>query len=87
MRKIMLATAALAALAAPAMAGDAVTPRADWMKASDLARQFEEKGYVIQQIESARDAWKVMAMDANGMWVEAYLNPVTGAPLNDRKKK
>ena len=53
----------------------------------DVAELRRQIGYVIQQIESARDAWKVKAMDANGMWVEAYLNPVTGAPLNDRKKK
>lgn len=87
MRTIMIATAAAALLAAPVLAGETVTPRADWIKASQVAAQFEEKGYIIQQIESARDAWKVKAMDANGMWVEAYLDPVTGAPLKDRKSK
>lgn len=89
MRKLMIAaTAATALLAAPVLAGETVTPRAEWIKASAVAQQFEEQGYVVQQIESARDAWKVKAMDANGMWIEAYLDPVTGAPLKkDGEKK
>jgi len=88
MHKLMIAaTAATALFAGPVLAGDTVTPRAEWIKASVVAQQFEEKGYVVQQIESARDAWKIKAMDANGMWIEAYLDPMTGAPLKDGKKK
>jgi len=59
-----------------------VPPRAQWMSVATLAAQLEAQGYAIHEIDTERDAYEVDMTDANGMRVEAYLHPVTGAVLS-----
>ena len=90
MRKTLPTAAALAAAAGAALASDhrddrrqplADAPRAEWMSVGEVARRLEAQGYVVREIETERGAYEVEATDANGMRVEAYLHPVTGAVL------
>jgi hypothetical protein len=51
------------------------------MSVSAVAQMLEAKGYVVREIDTERGAYEVEAIDANGMRVEAYVHPVTGAIL------
>lgn len=55
-----------------------------WLPLAALVSQLEAKGYTV--LEADREDgryWEVRMRDANGMTVEAYLEPATGAPLAD----
>jgi hypothetical protein len=90
MRKTVLTAVILAAASGAALASDdrddrrqplTDAPRAEWMSVSAVAQMLEAKGYVVREIETERGAYEVEAIDANGMRVEAYVHPVTGAIL------
>jgi|AACY02.2.fsa_nt_gi Uncharacterized conserved protein len=95
MLKTLSTAAALAAAAGAAFASDGRgdrddrrqpltdAPRAEWMSVGEVARRLESQGYVIREIDTERGAYEVEATDANGMRVEAYVHPVTGAILPD----
>ncbi|MBY6202855.1 PepSY domain-containing protein [Maritalea mobilis] len=51
------------------------------MSVSEIAAMLEDQGYTIVEIEFERNRYDVEMIDANGMRVEAYLNPVTGEVL------
>lgn len=59
-------------------------PLADWMSVADLAAQLEGQGYRVLEIEREQGVWEVEMLDTNGLRVEAYLDPVTGAPVQHR---
>lgn len=75
-----LATAAMAS-GDDYRAGASGPPASEWMSVSALAAQLEGQGYQILEIDRERGAWDVEMIDANGMRVEAYLDPITGEPL------
>ncbi|MCZ0812926.1 MAG: PepSY domain-containing protein [Pseudomonadota bacterium] len=52
--------------------------RADWISIADLATRIEAKGYRIREIEIEHGVYDVEMIDANGMRVEGYFDPVTG---------
>jgi hypothetical protein len=90
MRKTLILATALAAASGAAFASDdrgdrraplTDAPRAEWMSVSQVAQSLEAQGYVIREIDVERGAYEVEATDANGMRVEAYVHPVTGAIL------
>ncbi|WP_273521711.1 PepSY domain-containing protein [Rhodosalinus sediminis] len=91
MRRSILFTAALAtglglaALGATAQqqddAGAARQPVQDRMSVAEIATMLEGQGYTLREIELERGRYDVEMIDANGMRVEAYLDPVTGEVL------
>lgn len=93
-RKTLIAAAALAlgglaaagAQAASDDSGEArkAPPRAEWMSIGELATSLEAKGYTIHEIDTEHGSYEVEMTDANGMKVEARLDPVTGEPLRRR---
>jgi len=51
------------------------------MSVAEIATMLDGKGYTVIEIELERGRYDVEMIDANGMQVEAYLNPVTGEVL------
>jgi uncharacterized membrane protein YkoI len=51
------------------------------MSITQIATMLEGQGYKVLEIELERGRYDVEMIDANGMRVEAYLNPVTGDVL------
>lgn len=77
-----LATAVgLFALGANAQQQNAETQTQQRMSVAQVATMLEQQGYRILEIELERNRYDVEMIDANGMRVEAYLDPVTGAVL------
>lgn len=92
MRKTLSQTA-LAAFAAILVAGGVAAaqnagngnsqnaPRAGWMSMSEIAAKVEGQGYRVLEIEIDDGAYEIKAVDANGLRVEADLDPSTGEPI------
>jgi uncharacterized membrane protein YkoI len=77
-----LATAVgLFALGANAQQQNAEAQTQQRMSVAQVATMLEQQGYRILEIELERNRYDVEMIDANGMRVEAYLDPVTGAVL------
>lgn len=51
------------------------------MGIAEIATMLEDQGYTIREIELERGRYDVEMIDANGMRVEAYLDPITGEVL------
>lgn len=51
------------------------------MSIVQIATMLQDQGYTVREIELERGRYDVEMIDANGMRVEAYLDPVTGAVL------
>lgn len=67
--------------------GADVPPRAEWMSIADLSQRLESQGYRVDEIEAEHGAYEVEMTDANGMQVEAYLDPVTGEPIRKGERE
>ncbi|MCW2309068.1 PepSY domain-containing protein [Rhodobium gokarnense] len=92
-RKFVLPLALAAATglaAASAEASDdgdemaASTPRAEWMSVDAIAAKLKAKGYTVSEIEAERHGYEVEMTSADGMRVKAYLDPMTGEPMQRR---
>ena len=91
MRRTILFTATLATaaglLAAGAIASEddrtaMRTAPAEWMSVAALAQKLEAQGYTVREIERDDGYYEVEMTDPNGMRVEAYLDPLTGDPVD-----
>lgn len=51
------------------------------MSIAQIATMLEQQGYTVREIELERGRYDVEMIDSNGMKVEAYLDPATGAVL------
>jgi len=84
MTRTTLITASLAAglglfaLGATAQQQGSTAPAQDRMSIARIAAMLEDQGYTVREIELERGRYDVEMIDAGGMKVEAYLNPVTG---------
>ena len=57
-----------------------------WMSIGEVVTKLEGQGYKVLGIEIDDGAFEVKAVDANGMRVEADLDPSTGEPLRGWKQ-
>ncbi|SIO47697.1 Peptidase propeptide and YPEB domain-containing protein [Rhodovulum sp. ES.010] len=90
MKRTILFTAALASAAGLVALGEAqaspetapaMAQPARWMPLGELIAKLESQGYTVLEAEREDGRyWEVKMRDANGMVVEAYLDPATGAP-------
>ena len=88
MRKLLVLSAALVpmALALPALASDPKcpdVPRDRWMSADALRAKLQGMGYQVREIDREGHCYEVEGRDANGFRVEAYIDPVSGAVVQD----
>jgi hypothetical protein len=61
-------------------------PRVGWMSVGAIVAKIEGQGYSVHGIEIDDDAYEVKAVDANGVRVEANLDPSTGEQLSSWKQ-
>lgn len=57
--------------------GQAV-PAEEWMSVSAVAQKLEGMGYTVREIDRERNVYEVEATDANGLRLEAHVDPRTG---------
>ncbi len=87
MKRTILFTAALGtavgmfALGANAQQQTAPVQDQQRMSVAQIATMLEDQGYSVLEIELERGRYDVEMIDSNGMKVEAYLDPATGAVL------
>lgn len=62
--------------------GDAATP-ADAKPVSEIASMLETKGYAVREIDREDGVYEVELTNADGLRLEAYVDPTSGAFLND----
>jgi hypothetical protein len=72
-----------------ALAGDEDTraagvPREQWRPIAEIIERFTEMGYQVQGIEGDDNVYEVEAVDPNGLWVQADVDPVSGEILKER---
>jgi hypothetical protein len=53
-------------------------PADEWMSVSAVARKLEGQGYTVREIEREDGAYEVEMTDANGLRLEAHVDPRTG---------
>lgn len=72
-----------------ALAGDedgrtAGVPREQWRPITEIIERFTGMGYQVQGIEDDDNVYEVEAIDPNGLWVKAHVDPVSGEILKER---
>lgn len=77
----MTATAGLFAIGASAQQQGTPTPDPQRLSIAQIATMMESQGYSVFEIELEHGRYDVEMRDSNGMKVEAYLDPTTGAVL------
>jgi hypothetical protein len=87
MKRTFLFTTALAAtvgvfaLGASAQQQDTQAQGPQRLSIAQIATLLESQGYTVLEIELERGRYDVEMTDRNGMRVEAYLDPTSGAAL------
>lgn len=56
------------------------TDRAAWLPQSLLSENLESQGWSIRRIKEDGGCWEVYGTNPDGLRVEGYFHPVTGAP-------
>ena len=59
-------------------------PRDQWRPVTEIIEQFTAMGYQVRGIEGDDNLYEVEAIDPNGLWVKAYVHPVSGEILRER---
>jgi hypothetical protein len=74
----------VAAFAADEDRTTAGVPREQWRPITEIIERFTGMGYEVRGIEDDDGLYEVEAIDPNGLWVKAYVNPVSGEILKER---
>jgi len=56
------------------------TNRAAWMTQDQLTEQLETEGWSVRRMKEDGGCWEVYGTNPEGLRVEGYFHPVTGAP-------
>jgi Peptidase propeptide and YPEB domain len=75
----------VAALAADDDSMPADAPHGQWRPITEIVEQFTAMGYQVLGIENDDNLYEVEAIDANSLWVKAYVHPVSGEMLKERR--
>jgi hypothetical protein len=70
----------------PRSRGD--TPQDPWLiqlTQEVITREFASRGYVVHNIEAARDFYQVRAVAPDGRRIEAYVHALTGEVLHEKE--
>ena len=59
-------------------------PRDQWRPVTEVIERFTSMGYQVRGIEGDDNLYEVEAIDPNGLWVKAYVHPVSGEILKER---
>lgn len=81
MKRIILATAAIAlsgmALASPTCS----VPKEKWMKEADFKKEMKHQGFMIKTFKVTNGCYEIYGLDKVGKRVEIYFDPATGTPV------
>jgi uncharacterized membrane protein YkoI len=58
-------------------------PAAEWMPASEVARNLEGMGYTVREIEREDGRYEVEVTNPDGLRMEAYVDPRSGEILDE----
>lgn len=58
--------------------------REQWLPITEIIEQFTTMGYQVRGIEDDDGVYEVEAIDPNGLWVKAHVDPVSGEILRER---
>ena len=53
-------------------------PAEQWLSVSAVAQKLEAMGYTVREIDRERNVYEVEVTDANGLRLEAHVDPRTG---------
>ncbi len=91
-----LQLAALAAIAIGAMSCSALAstysgsctnvPKSQWLPTAKVQPQYAQLGYTVRRVKSAGTCYEVYAVDKTGKKVELFVNPATGALVQEAGK-
>lgn len=56
-------------------------PREQWMSIAQVSEQLANQGYKVRKIEADDGVYEVDVTDRNGVRLEVYVHPATGALL------
>ncbi len=57
-------------------------PAAEWMPASEVARNLEGMGYTVRELEREDGRYEVEVTNPDGLRMEAYVDPRSGEILD-----
>lgn len=89
----------LAAVAALALAGFSASalastysgsctsePQSKWLPAAQVQQQYQKLGYTVRRVRTGGTCYEVYAVDKSGRKVELFVNPATGALVQEAGK-
>jgi hypothetical protein len=59
-------------------------PREQWRPIDEIIERLSGMGYEVRGIEGDEGVYEVEAVDPNGVWVKAYVDPVSGELLSEQ---
>lgn len=92
-------TSHVAALTAVAIAGFSISalastysgsctsePKSKWLPTAQVQQQYEKLGYTVRRVRTGGTCYEVYAVDKSGKKVELFVNPATGALVQEAGK-
>ena len=58
-------------------------PREKWLSIDEIIERLSGMGYEVRGIEDDDGVYEVKAVDPNGVWIKAYVDPVSGELLSE----
>lgn len=94
MKAIYLAIVTAAAIAGFSIAVPASTysgsctsePQSKWLPTAQVQQQYEKLGYTVRRVRVGGSCYEVYAVDKSGKRVELFVNPATGALVQEAGK-
>ena len=89
--RLAIAAFALAGFSVPVLAstysGSCTSePKSKWLPTAQVQQQYEKLGYTVRRVRTGGTCYEVYAIDKSGTKVELFVNPATGALVQEAGK-
>jgi hypothetical protein len=86
-----LAAAIIGGVMSPAMASTyngtcTSEPQSKWLSTAAVRQQYQKQGYTVRRVKAGGTCYEVYAVDKAGTKVELFVNPATGALVQQAGK-
>lgn len=61
-------------------------PQSKWLSTATVQQQYEKLGYSVRRVKTGGSCYEVYAVDKTGKKVELFVNPATGARVQEAGK-